>query len=439
VTGGATRVGPRAAGPDLRANCVRFGRLLRANGLPVGQDRVLRWLRSLDLLRCEHPADLYWSGRVNLVASAAHLARYDQLFREFWLTLDHPALGAPKVAEESGRSGRELPRRSPLAPPAPEGDGEGRGGPGREHEGAGGGEDRRWQIGLPYRPPVSDASVGEPPPDPEPDAEVGVGLYSSIEVLREKDFSHYQGEDEALLAQWLDRWPEWLQPLTASRRLRPAPRGALLDLRRSVAEAVRHGGDPVRLQYRRRRLRWRKWVFLLDISASMAPYTRALLLLLQAVASRRRATEVFLFGTRLTRVTPQLRRPMAAGGVRGGGGTGGGLFDSVRDWHGGTRLGEALEQFEREYGRRGMAHGAVLFILSDGLDLGAAGQVARAMGRLERLAERICWVNPLKRTEAYQPLARAMAEALPYLDAFVSGHNLESLAALLRSQALADA
>jgi uncharacterized protein len=417
---------------DLRINCVRFGRLLREQGLPVAQDRVVRWLKSLNLLRCGHPADLYWSGRVNLVAAPAHLARYDELFRQFWLTLDQPALD-PLAGRESGAAGRELPRRGLLPRLARPGPGEG-GAPTADRtdqkpgtDGADGaeeaaGRDRRWRVGLEYRPPTPVPPPGEPESEPAP------GLYSDIEVLREQDFATYHREDEAQLVQLLQRWPEWLQPLTSTRRLRPALRAGSIDLRRSVAEAVRRGGDPIQLLRRDRGLRWRKWVFLCDISASMAPYTRAFLLFLHAVAGRRRATEVFLFGTRLTRVTPQLRRSSRAGAI---------LDAAPADWHGGTRLGEALARFQREYGQRGMAHGAVLFILSDGLDLGAPGQVGEAMRQLDRIALRIAWVNPLKRTGGYQPLARAMAEAMPYLDEFVSGHNLNSLVDLLRRQALA--
>jgi uncharacterized protein with von Willebrand factor type A (vWA) domain len=253
-------------------------------------------------------------------------------------------------------------------------------------------------------------------------------MYSDIEVLREKDFAAYQGEDETQLLQLLNQRTEWLLPRTRSRRLRPALRGGMIDLRRSVADAVRHGGDPTRLFRRANRVRWRKWVFLCDVSASMAPYSRAFLRFLQLVAGRRRSTEVFLFGTRLTRVTPQLRRP-AGPDLH---------LESVPDWHGGTRLGEALERFLRQYGQRGMAHGAVLFILSDGLDVGVPGQVSAAMAGLDRIARRIVWVNPLKRTQGYQPLARAMAEALPYVDELVSGHNYARLVALLRRQALAE-
>jgi len=401
------RSGTKAWGPDfrdVRGSCVRFGRLLRAEGLPVSQDRVVRWLKSLALLRCDHPADLYWSGRVNLVSAPAHLALYDELFRQFWLALDQPAL-----AQVAGRDG--APPEAPGPRPA-----------GMPRDDRGPEEGDRWHVGLEYRPPTP--SNAPPAADDVQD----VGLYSDTEVLREKDFAAYQGEDDTQLAQLLRERPEWLFPRARARRMRPALRGGLIDLRRSVADAVRHGGDPIRLFRRSRTLRWRKWLFLCDISASMSPYTRALLRFLQMVTGHRRATEVFLFGTRLTRVTPQLRRLSGAGT----------LVESVPDWHGGTRLGDALEQFQREYGQRGLAHGAVLFILSDGLDVGTPGKVGAVMAQIHRMAQRIIWVNPLKGSERYQPLARAMVEALPYVAELASGHSYSSLADVLRRQALAE-
>jgi len=155
----------------------------------------------------------------------------------------------------------------------------------------------------------------------------------------------------------------------------------------------------------------------------MGPYLRDALLVLQAVVTRRPRSEAFLFGTRLTRITPLLRRSTP------------GRFDhllpAVQDWQGGTRLGQALQTFRREYARRGMGHGAVIVILSDGLDQGEAGLVAQAMAALRRLAWRVIWVNPLKRSPRYRPEARAMVEAMPYVDELLGGHDLASLAKVL--------
>lgn len=420
----------RAIPRALHLRCIRFGRLLRESGLPVTPERVVRWLRALEILGCRHPADLYWSGRVSLVSSQAHLHRYDDLFRHFWLLREHPALepeagsAASGVNQAPGRKGLDHPFGLP-GDGAEQGEEERAADAGSRPSTDGREQDRRWRLGDPYIPPGAAASsTAEEPSTPAP------GLYSNIEILREKDFAAYRREDEEIIRRILADRPRWLLPDMRSRRSRPDTRGSRIDLRRTLADSIRRMGEPVRLLYRRPAQRWRKWLFLCDISASMAPYTRGLLMLLQAVAARRRATEVFLFGTRLTRVTPQLRRVNENGLDL--------MLQHVTDYHGGTRLGESLERFTDQYGRRGMAHGAVIFILSDGLDQGEPGRVAAAMQRLDRMACRIAWVNPLKRTRGYEPLAQGMSEALPHLDEFISGHNLADLLALLNRQARAD-
>ncbi len=421
---------PGRANPhELRASCIRFGRLLREHNLPVTPERVVRWLRALEILGCEHPADLYWSGRVTLVSGYAQIHRYDDLFCQYWLVPEHPALDRD-AAGATSRSSRTS-ERNPFALSLPGGETD----QGDEERGEGAGsrpttdgreQDRRWRLGDPYIPPGSSARSEADGADPTP----APGLYSDMEILREKDFAAYRKEDEERLRQAVTDRPIWLLPEMRSRRTRPDTRGSRIDLRRTLAEAIRRAGEPVRLLRRSPTRRWRKWVFLCDISASMAPYSKGLLLVLQAVAARRRATEVFLFGTRLTRVTPQLRR-LEKSGLEV-------MLHSVTDYHGGTRLGESLERFANQYGKRGMAHGAVLFVLSDGLDQGEPGQVARVMRRLERMACRIVWVNPLKRTRGYEPTAQGMSEALPHVDEFLSGHNLADLLALLNRQARAD-
>lgn len=418
-------VGPERAGNlrELRTECVRFGRLLRRQGLPVGPEQVRRWLRAMDLTGLAHPADLYWTGRISLVCQQAHLAVYDESFRQFWLQLDHVAL-EPAAGREAVPASRAQinPRRTLLQEAADE----------RERQPAGAegsrsslGSGSRWQVGAAYLPPGSMPERSDAAP--EVTAPPGTGWYSALELLRDKDFAAYSETDLSDLGRLLEEDRLWLSPLLRSRRSRPASSGDRLDLKRTVAAAMRTGGEPLLVKLRAPRRRWRKWLFLCDISASMAPYLSGLLCFLQAVTARRRATEVFLFGTRLTRVTPHLRRLRS-----------GRELAPVRDWHGGTRLGESLEQFLRQYGRRGMAHGAVLFILSDGLDLGRPGLTGEAMQRLDRMAARIVWINPLKRAAEYSPTAQAMAEALPFIDDFTSGHSLRSLQGLIRRQAEAD-
>ena len=169
-------------------------------------------------------------------------------------------------------------------------------------------------------------------------------------------------------------------------------------------------------------MRPRPLVVICDISGSMEPYTRAFLQLLHAAVGGAHA-EAFVFATRLTRLTRSLRGRQPDVAIERAAAT-------ARDWSGGTRIGESLKRFNDEHGRRGMARGAVVVIISDGWERGDPGLVAREMQRLGRLAHRIVWVNPRKASRDFSPVAGGMAAALPYCDAFVSGHNLRSLSAV---------
>jgi uncharacterized protein with von Willebrand factor type A (vWA) domain len=200
-----------------------------------------------------------------------------------------------------------------------------------------------------------------------------------------------------------------------------------VDLRATLRQAHRTGGDPVRLLRRRRRERPRRLVVLCDISGSMEPYARAMLQLLYCAQGAARA-EVFVFATRLTRLTPALRRGGSAGAlVRAG--------TAAPDWSGGTRIGAAVTEFLRRYGRRGMARGAVVLVISDGWETGDPGQLGRAMARLSQLAYRIVWVNPRTQSPRYRPLVGGMAAAWPYCDAVVSAHRVDALGELIAALA----
>ena len=189
--------------------------------------------------------------------------------------------------------------------------------------------------------------------------------------------------------------------------------------------AVRTRGDPVERHFRRRATKYRRIVVLLDISGSMEPYARALLRFVQAAVAGRRRVEAFTLGTRLTRVTRELSShdpDLALARAT----------DAVADWSGGTRLGDGLEAFNRQWGVRGLARGADVVVLSDGWDRGDPDELAEQMQRLARVAHRLIWVNPLKVSPGYAPLARGMAAALPYVDEFVEGHSLDALERLVK-------
>jgi uncharacterized protein with von Willebrand factor type A (vWA) domain len=245
-------------------------------------------------------------------------------------------------------------------------------------------------------------------------ADDGGARYSPGEVLRHKDFAAYTHEEFAE-ARRLMADLRLAGALRRSRRRRPAKRGAP-DVRRTVQRSLRHDGEPVHRAYLAPTTQARRLVLLLDVSGSMEPYARALVRFLHAAVVGRRRVDAFAMGTRVTRITKELRwRDPDAAIAR--------AARRVVDWSGGTRLGEGLKAFNDTWGARG----ATVVVLSDGWDRGDPDLLASEMARLRRVAHRVVWVNPLKAGDGYEPLARGMAAALPYVDDFVAGHSLASL------------
>jgi uncharacterized protein with von Willebrand factor type A (vWA) domain len=250
------------------------------------------------------------------------------------------------------------------------------------------------------------------------EVEVDLALASPVELLREKSFDRCTPEELAELATLMARVPLTV-PRRRTRRRVPAPRGAP-DLRRTLRRSYRTGGEPLERAWRTRRRRPRRLVFILDVSGSMADYSRALLMFSHAVLRTNPRWEVFCFGTRLTRLTKALdTSDLDEALVR--------AAAEVVDWNGGTRIGESLKRFLDEYGHPGLGRGAIVVICSDGLEVSDPELLGEQMARLSRLAYRVVWLNPLMGDPAYEPLARGMQAALRHLDVFASGHNLASL------------
>jgi uncharacterized protein with von Willebrand factor type A (vWA) domain len=273
------------------------------------------------------------------------------------------------------------------------------------------------ELALPRAAFADDRGQRRPRPGEEP--VVRPAAYSDIELLRHKDFAEYTDAERALARAVLRRLAR-RGPQRRSRRTRPTRRrGVRPDLQRTVRASLRHGGEPLERRWREHGTRARPLVLLCDVSGSMAPYSRMLLQYMHAAVAARRRVEAFAFGTRLTRLTRELRgrdpdRALAR------------AADAVQDFAGGTRIGAAIAELNREHGRR-LGRGAIVVILSDGWDRGEPDVLAREMGRLRRSAHRVVWLNPLKAGEGYEPLARGMAAALPYTDRFLAGHSLASL------------
>jgi uncharacterized protein with von Willebrand factor type A (vWA) domain len=263
-----------------------------------------------------------------------------------------------------------------------------------------------------------------PPPGPVTIVEQEVALASPQELLRTKSFAEL-GEDELVELASLMRRLRLQVPSRRTRRREAARRGDP-DLRRTLRRSFRTGGEPVERAWRARRRRRRRLVLLLDVSGSMADYSRALVLFARAALQADARWEAFCFGTRLTRVTKALGGADAQEALRR-------AAEEVVDWNGGTRIGAAL----RALTRTNVVRGSVVVICSDGLDVGDPDLLRTEMARLSRLAHRVVWLNPLKEDPAYEPLARGMRAALPHVDDFASGHNLASLEAVAETLARA--
>ncbi len=381
---GGAPVDPEGAGPgELVDRLVAFGRLLRQRGLPVGTGRILTFCRAAAALGPLDRDGLYWAGRLTMVARREDIEAYDHAF---------DALFPSALDQAASQLWAGLDR---LALPA--------------------------QVGLELEVEEAPGETLEPAGQGEGKALVGV-LASSAELLRTKSFEELT-PSERLLTDALVRRLAVRVPHRRSRRLRPASQGRTFDLRRTLRASLRTEGEPFRRAWRTRRTRARPLVLVLDVSGSMAAYSRALLQFGFAAVRAGQRVEVFCFGTRLTRVTRALATKDPDRALRE-------VSAAVRDWEGGTRIGASLSSLLDRYAQHVTLRGAVVVLCSDGLDRGDPALLAAQMTRLSRLAHRVVWVNPLKGSARYQPLARGMAAALPYVDVFLAGHNVASLEAL---------
>jgi uncharacterized protein with von Willebrand factor type A (vWA) domain len=380
-----------ASGEEALERLIAFGRELRRRGLNVGTGRIVTFCRGAVALRARDRTDLYWTARASLISRIEDVPELDAAFDEWF------------------REGVGIELELPLPPRLGDGrrDGEGR-------EGLIVEEDRI--VAKAWRALEADDEV---------EGETAVRIVASaMEVLREKSFAELSEEERRRVAR-LIRGLAVRVPTRSTRRFRPAPSGARFDVRRTLRRSLRTQGEPFDRAWRARGRRARPLVLILDVSGSMAPYSRALMQFAFAAMAAGRRVEVFCFGTRLTRVTRVLRtkdpdRAMHEVGRR------------VADWEGGTRIGESLKSLLDGWSQRTAIRGAVAVLCSDGLERGEPDLLREQMARLRRLAHRVVWVNPLKGSPRYEPLARGMAAALPSVDVFLPGHNLESLEELSR-------
>ncbi len=388
---------PRSPEATALAHLIGFGRELRRRGLVVGTGRIVTFCRAAACLGTLEREDLYWAARSALISRPEDVEAFDAAFREWF------GAGARIVLEIPPEAAREAEAAVRAAAGADAADA--------------GEEERVLTRGR------REAGEGD-----ETEGEAAIrAVASAAEVLRTKSFAELTEEERERVSRLIRQLAVQV-PIRRSRRLRPAPTGGRLDVRRTLRRSLRTHGEPFHRAWRARGTRARPLVLILDISGSMAPYSRALVQFAYAAMAAGRRVEVFCFGTRLTRVTRALatRDPDRAIHEIG---------RRVADWEGGTRIGESLKALLDGWSQRAALRGAVVVICSDGLERGEPDLLRAQMAKLRRLAHRVVWVNPLKGSPRYEPLARGMAAALPSIDAFLAGHNLESLEELSRALA----
>ncbi|HJQ46533.1 MAG TPA: VWA domain-containing protein [Amycolatopsis sp.] len=359
---------------DPLVGLVGFATALREAGVPAGPQRVQAYLDAVARVDVGDVGQLYWAGRVTLCADPDDLPRYDDAFAQ-WFAAEPPGAKPLTVRRE---------KQARMAAMAAE-----------------------------------QSQGGEPDSSPE---QLKVAA-TTTELLRHRDLAELTPEERRHLRELL----AVLRPVPPTRnslRQRPAKRGAL-DPGRTLRGMLAGGGEPVRLAHRRRSTRPRRVVLLLDVSGSMSPYADSLLRFAHVVVRAAPGNvEVFTLGTRLTRVSRQLRQRDPERAMLSAG-------QAVPDFAGGTRLGETLRIFLDRWGQRGVARRAVVVVLSDGWERGDPALLGEQLARMRRLAHAVMWVNPHAGRDGYAPVQSGIAAALPHLDRLLAGHSLATLERLL--------
>jgi len=394
-------------GERLLYRLVEFGRLLWETGIHVGPRQMLDLTETLRYIDPKNKEDFYNALKCSLLTRHEQETLFDQMYVYYWYMRDRQSNEKKDGAARRDERQLRLPpsERKRLA----------------EHMNS---NEARREPRLENRPTERHLQKGKQDKKAnEDDKGETQGLaFTAIEQLRKKDFEQFTWEEvqeaKRLMAEM--RWNLGLRP---TRRKSPARSGSYPDMRRIVRRNLKYGAEFLELTWRKTRYKPRPLVIVCDISGSMSLYSRLLLHFIHTISNGLMNVEAFVFGTRLTRITRQLKKRDVDDAVRD-------VSKSVQDWSGGTRIGDALHYFNNKWARRVLGRGAIVLLISDGWDRGDAGVLEIEMDRLQHSCHRLIWLNPLLGSPDYRPLTIGMKTALPFIDNFLPAHNLDSLISL---------
>jgi uncharacterized protein len=395
-------------GERLLYRLTEFGRILWEVGIDVGPRKMLDLAETLDYVDITNKEDFYNTLKCSLLAKHEQEPVFDQMYLYYWYMRDRQDKKAENVPGAAKRDERQM-RLPPselkrLA----------------EHLNAPGEQHKAFRTEM--RESARRRRYEEHPQEDDDAADPQGTAYSAIEILRKKDFESFTW-DEVQEAKKLMAEMRWDLGLRPTRRKRPSRRGSYPDMRRIVRRNLKYGAELLELTWREIKYKPRPLVIICDISGSMSMYSRFLLHFIHTISNGLLNVEAFVFGTRLTRITRQLKRRDVDDAVRD-------VSKTVQDWSGGTRIGDALHLFNRKWARRVLGRGAIVLVISDGWDRGDASMLEAEMDRLQHSCHRLIWLNPLLGSPDYRPLTIGMKTALPYVDDFLPAHNLDSLISL---------
>ena len=383
--------------PKLVQNITHFARALRKAGLPIGPGRVIDAIRAVEAAGFSEKQDFYWTLHACFVNRPEHRAVFSQIFRLYW------------------RDPRYLEHMMSMMIPAVRGVQEDRVAQAAEKRAA-----EALLDGVARDEPPAHEHASEDESEIEIDASMTM---SGEERLRSLDFEQMSTEEMAAAKRMIARLSLPVKPI-ASRRSEAALYGARIDWRRTLRSSMRRGGEVYDLALKRAKPRWPNLVVLCDISGSMSQYSRVVLHFLHAVSNAKGAgwakVHAFTFGTRLTNITRHMGQRDVDAALKAAGA-------EAQDWEGGTRIGACLHEFNRDWSRRVLGQGAVVLLITDGLDRDDPEALSREMERLHLSSRRLIWLNPLLRWEGFAPKARGIAAMLPHVDSFRAGHSIASL------------